>query len=209
MGHIVDVGCGVAAIRGASTIVPPRWPSPLGGKDGQLTGKTAALPNHGLLANAGSYALELPRKRGEPLLEMQTDGRRRIAAAKMYRRVQARSCSHRNDARSKSFIGGRDLGIGTSTRKRWRQMRAEHDLLSGPHEDMRLERARRGRKENALQRQEGDLLKKPRLSSFGRQDDEVWMHRYAEGRDVSSTPARLSASVVTMHGNSVRLVAAS
>ena len=35
-----------------------------------------------------------------------------------------------------------DLGIGTSIRKRWRQMRAEHDLLSGPHADMRLELAR-------------------------------------------------------------------
>ena len=52
-----------------------------------------------------------------------------------------------------------DLGIGTSTRKRLRQMCAEHDLLSGPHEDMRLERARE-RKENALLRQKRDLLKK-------------------------------------------------
>ena len=52
-----------------------------------------------------------------------------------------------------------DLGSSKSTRKRWRQTIAEQDLLSGPHEDMRLERAR-GRKENALLCQERDLLKK-------------------------------------------------
>ena len=52
-----------------------------------------------------------------------------------------------------------DLGIGKSTLKRWRQMIAEHDLLSGPHEDMSLELARL-RKENELLRQERDLLKK-------------------------------------------------
>ena len=55
---------------------------------------------------------------------------------------------------------------------------------------MRLERAR-GSKENALLRQERDLLKKPRPSSLGRQGDAVCMHRYAEGREVSSTPVRL------------------
>ena len=68
-----------------------------------------------------------------------------------------------------------DLGIGKSTLKRCRRMSAEHNLLSGPHEDIGLERAR-GRKENALLRQERDLLKKPRSSSFGRQNDAVCMH---------------------------------
>lgn len=52
-----------------------------------------------------------------------------------------------------------DLGIGKSTLKRWRQMIAEQDLLSGPHEDMGLELVRL-RKENELLRQERDLLKK-------------------------------------------------
>ena len=52
-----------------------------------------------------------------------------------------------------------DLGSGTSPRKRWRQIIAEHDLLSGLNEYMRLERAR-GCKENAPLRQERDLLKK-------------------------------------------------
>ena len=83
-------------------------------------------------------------------------------------------------------------------------MRAEQNLLSGPHEDMRLELAR-GRKANALLQQERDLLKKRRPSSFGRQNDEVRMHRCAEGRHVSSTPVRLRRC----QGNSVRPVAVS
>ena len=52
-----------------------------------------------------------------------------------------------------------NLGIGKSTLKRWRQMIAEQDLLSAPHEDMSLERARL-RQENEFLRQERDLLKK-------------------------------------------------
>ena len=83
-----------------------------------------------------------------------------------------------------------DLAIGTSIRKRWQQMLAKHDLLSTPLEDMHLERAR-GRNEIVLLRQERDLLKKRRPSSFVRQGDAVCTQCYAEGRHVFSTPVLL------------------
>ena len=104
-----------------------------------------------------------------------------------------------------------DLGSGTSTRKRWRQMRAEHDLLSGPHEDMRLERAR-GRKDNALLHQERDLPKKA-TAFFVQKTRRCSLHASLRRRPRclwhACARARVSASVVTMHENSVRPVAAS
>ena len=52
-----------------------------------------------------------------------------------------------------------DLGIARSTLSRWIQEMREADLLSGPHDDVDKELARL-RRENALLRQERDLLKK-------------------------------------------------
>ena len=52
-----------------------------------------------------------------------------------------------------------DLGIGKSTLGKWVSRYREAELLSGPHEDMTKELARL-RRENAILRQERDLLKK-------------------------------------------------
>ena len=52
-----------------------------------------------------------------------------------------------------------DLGIGLSSLTRWKRIYREADLLAGPHDDVDQELARL-RKENALLRQERDLLKK-------------------------------------------------
>ena len=73
-----------------------------------------------------------------------------------------------------------DLGPGKSTRIRWWQMIADHELLSSPHDGMRLERARL--------RQERDLLKKRRHPAFERHGAEV---RSAKGRHVTCTPVLL------------------
>ena len=51
-----------------------------------------------------------------------------------------------------------DLGVGRSTLKRWVKEFRDQDLLAGPHEDASKELARL-RQENALLRQERDLLK--------------------------------------------------
>ena len=52
-----------------------------------------------------------------------------------------------------------DLGIGLSTLARWKSRHDEAELLAGPQEDVAKELARL-RKDNALLRQERDLLKK-------------------------------------------------
>ena len=102
---------------------------------------------------------ELLSKSGELPLEIKTDRR-------------CKNCSSQNVQKSSSATAfglyqrvdevfhRRPVTLsGTSPRKRWRKMHAV--LLPGPHEDVRLKRARGG-KENALLRQERDLLKKPR-----------------------------------------------
>ena len=101
--------------------------------------------------------------------------------------------------RAQSVSSVADPGIGTSTCKRWRQMRAEHTLLSGPHKDMRLEHAR-GRKENALLRQERDLLKKA-TACFVRETRRCSLHASLRRRPRCLSHAfafaRVSASVIT------------
>lgn len=52
-----------------------------------------------------------------------------------------------------------DLGVGFSTLTRWLRIYRDHELLSGPHDDVDKELARL-RKENELLRAERDLLKK-------------------------------------------------
>lgn len=52
-----------------------------------------------------------------------------------------------------------DIGVARSTLCRWIQEHQAADLLSGPHDDVDKELARL-RRENALLRQERDLLKK-------------------------------------------------
>ena len=87
-------------------------------------------------------------------------------------------------------------------------MRAEYDLLSGPHEDMRLEHARE-RKEIVFLHQERDLLKKATLSSFGRQGDEVCMACIATQKADMSLARLCACASVSISGdynkNSVRL----
>ena len=52
-----------------------------------------------------------------------------------------------------------DLGIGLSTLTRWKRKHHDAELLAHPHDDVEKELARL-RRENALLRQERDLLKK-------------------------------------------------
>ena len=52
-----------------------------------------------------------------------------------------------------------DLGIGLSTLTRWKRKHHDAELLAHPHDDVEKELARL-RRENALPRQERDLLKK-------------------------------------------------
>lgn len=52
-----------------------------------------------------------------------------------------------------------DLGVGLSTLARWKRQFHEADLLSGPHEDVTKELVRL-RKENAILRQEREILKR-------------------------------------------------
>ena len=93
------------------------------------------------------------------------------------------------------------IGSSASPRKRWRQMRAAHDLLSGPHEDMHLELALL-RKENALLRQERDLLKKA-TAFFVRETRRCSSHASLRRRPISLQHAcafaQVSASAGSMH----------
>ena len=72
-----------------------------------------------------------------------------------------------------------DLGIRKLTRQRWRQMIAAHTLLSALHDDMSLERARL-RQENALLRQQCDLLKK--ATAFGVRKTRLRIHAFITKR---------------------------
>lgn len=68
-----------------------------------------------------------------------------------------------------------DLGIGFSTLTKWKSKLDETELLSGPHDDVSKE-LKRLRKENAILRQERDLLKKRQSSLPGKQIDDVPAH---------------------------------
>lgn len=52
-----------------------------------------------------------------------------------------------------------DLGVGLSTLTRWKRVYRDTDLLSGQHDDVSHELARL-RKENAILRQEREILKR-------------------------------------------------
>ena len=74
-----------------------------------------------------------------------------------------------------------DLGIGLSTLTRW--VRDERDA-SEPSEapvDVHAE-LKRLRRENAVLKQERDILKKPRPSSRKREVDDLRLHRSGEGQ---------------------------
>ena len=78
-----------------------------------------------------------------------------------------------------------DLGVALSTLSRWRREEADAAPLPVP-DDPHKELARL-RRENEVLRQERDLLKKQRPSSWRRQNDEVSVHCCAEGQAIRRT----------------------
>ncbi|MDE4304145.1 transposase [Phaeobacter gallaeciensis] len=73
-----------------------------------------------------------------------------------------------------------DLGIGLSTLTRWVRQDRDAEEPAEDQADLRAE-LKRLRKENAVLKQDRDILKKPQPSSRKTQVDELCLHRGGEG----------------------------
>ena len=74
-----------------------------------------------------------------------------------------------------------DLGIGLSTLTRWLSQERDASEPSEAPVDVHAE-LKRLRRENAVLKQERDILKKPRPSSRRREVDDLRLHRSGEGQ---------------------------
>ena len=91
-----------------------------------------------------------------------------------------------------------DLGIGLSTLTRWLSQERDVREPSEAPIDLHAE-LKRHRRENAVLKQERDILKKPRPSSRGREIGEVRLHRCREGQlPGSAARAKLAIAVLQL-----------